>query len=369
MKKIVFLLGLFLLVGISGVSAQTDSTFTCPKQGGTLITAIADNPVSLNGIYANDGVSGAVLSYLFNPLTLGGENWGTNITGDLAESWSVSDDGLTWTFNLHHGVKFSDGKELTAADVVYTFNTIETSAEDIAPFRPRFYQGDKAIKFEAKDDYTVIAHLTEPNASFFTDISVPIIPNKALDGQDLRTGEFNRKPVGTGPYKVTDWTTGESITLEANENYFKGRPCIDKIIFRIIPDLQAQVNALLTGELDFLLNVPGASVDQFKTNTDFTLDIAEYDSLFGVFFNNNRDQFKDKRVRQALMIAIDRKALVDTVRQGYGAVHNSHFDQAVPFYKDDKLGGYDYDPKRAGELLDAVGIKDTDGDGIRDLDN
>ncbi len=373
MKKIVLLLGLVLLIGVFGVSAQDANTtaapYTCPKQGGTLVTAIADNPVSLNGIYANDGISGAVLSYLFNPLTLGGENWGTQITGDLAESWSVSEDGLTWTFNLHKGVKFSDGKELTAADVVYTFKTIETSAEDIAPFRPRFYQGDKAIAFEAKDDYTVVAHLTEPNASFFTDISVPIIPDKALEGQDLRTGEFNRKPVGTGPFKVADWTTGESITLEANENYFKGRPCVDKLIFRIIPDLQAQVNALLTGEIDFLLNVPGASVEQFKTNADFTLDIAEYDSLFGIFFNNDRDQFKDKRIRQALMIAIDRKALVDSVRQGYGAVHNSHFDQAVPFYKDDKLGGYDYDPKRAGEILDEVGIKDVDGDGIRDLDN
>ncbi len=368
MKKIIFILGLLLLVGVAGVSAQSDAMYTCPVQGGTLVTAIADNPVSLNGIYANDGISGAVLSYLFNPLTLGGENWGKEITGDLAESWSVSDDGLTWTFNLHQGVKFSNGAELTAADVVYTFNTIETSEEDIAPFRPRFYQGDQAIKFEAKDDYTVVATLVEPNASFFTDISVPIIPNNALEGQDLRSGEFNRAPVGTGPFKVTEWVTGESVTLEANENYFKGRPCVDKLIFRIIPDLDAQVNALLTGELDFLLNVPGGSVEQFKTNPDFNLTIADYDSLFAVFFNNNIEQFKDKNIRQALMVAIDRKALVDSVRQGYGTVHNSHFDSTVPFYSDDKLGGYDYDPVRAGEMLDAAGIKDTDGDGIRDLD-
>ncbi len=369
LKKIVFILSLLLVVGVVGVSAQDEGAYTCPATGGTLITAIADNPVSLNGIYANDGISGAVLSYLFNPLTLGGENWGKEITGDLAESWSVSDDGLTWTFNLHQGVKFSNGQELTAADVVYTFNTIETSEADIAPFRPRFYQGETPIKFEAADDYTVVATLTEPNASFFTDISVPIIPNNSLEGQDLRTGEFNRDPVGTGPFKVAEWVTGESITLEANENYFKGRPCVDRIIFRIIPDLDAQVNALLTGELDFMLNVPGASVEQFKTNPDFTVTIADYDSLFQIFFNNDRDQFKDKRIRQALMIAIDRQALVDSVRQGYGAVHNSHFDSSVPFYADDKQGGYDYDPVRAGEILDEVGIKDVDGDGIRDLDN
>lgn len=357
-----------LAVGLLAVSpALAQDAFECPATGGTLITAIADNPVSLNGIYANDGISGSVLSWVFNPLTLGGENWGTNITGDLAESWSTSDDGLTWTFNLHRGVKFHDGEELTADDVVYTFQTIQTSEEDIAPFRPRFYQGDQAIEFEAVDDYTVVAHLSEPNASFFTDISVPIVPRHVLEGQNLREGPFNRQPVGTGPFKVVEWVTGESITLEAHDDYFRGRPCLDRIIFRIIPDEQAQVNALLTGELDFLLNVPGASVTQFQNNPEFTFVAADYDSLFQIFFNMAKEQFQDKRIRQALMIAIDRQALVDTVRQGFGVVNNSHFDSVVPFYKQDKLGGYDYDPERAEQILDEVGLTDTDGDGFRDL--
>lgn len=370
MKKYALLFVVFvLLIGVNATAtaqAQADA-FTCPNSGGTLITFIADNPVSLNGIYANDGVSVSVLSWIFNPLTLGGENWGSEITGDLAESWSVSDDGLTWTFNLRQGVMFSDGSELTADDVVYTFNTIQTSEEDIAPFRPRFYQGDQPIQFEAVDTYTVVATLTSPNASFFTDISVPIIPAGSLDNQDLRTGDFNRMPIGTGPFRVAEWITGESITLEANEYYFRGRPCLDRVIFRIIPDEQARVNALLTGEIDFMVNVPGASLAQFQNNPDFNVQIVDYDSLFAVFFNNAREQFQDVRIRQALMIAIDRQTLVDTVRQGFGHVHNSHFDLVVPFYSDDKLGGYDYDPERAGQILDEVGITDSDGDGIRDL--
>ena len=268
MRKRVTVTGLVLLlvvmaVGISSpgmslrqVTAQTD-TFACPTTGGTFITAITDDPVSLNGIYANDGASVAVLSYIFNPLTLGGENWGTEITGDLAESWDVSDDGLTWTFHLHPGVLWQDGQELTAEDVVYTFETIQNSESDIAPFRPRFMQGDEPIKFEAADDYTVVATLNAPNASFFTDISVPIVPKHVLEGQDLREGPFNRMPVGTGPFKVVEWNTGESIVLEANEDYFRGRPCIDRLIFRIIPDEQTQVAALQTGEVDFLPNIPG----------------------------------------------------------------------------------------------------------------
>jgi len=353
-------------LGPTPTAAQSDE-FACPTSGGTLITAITDDPVSLNGIYANDGASVSVLSFVFNPLTLGGENWGTEITGDLAESWSVSEDGLTWTFNLHQGVKWHDGEELTAEDVVYTFQTIQTSEAEIAPFRPRFMQGDEPIQFEAADEYTVVAHLTSPNASFFTDISVPIVPKHVLEGQDLREGPFNRAPVGTGPFKVVEWNTAESIVLEANEDYFRGRPCIDRLIFRIIPDEQSQVAALQTGELDFLPNIPGASVPTFEGNPDFAISVAEQDSLFHMFLNLDNPKFQDVRVRQALMTAIDRQAVVDIVRQGYGVVHNSHFDHVVPFYQQDKLGGYDYDPERAGALLDEAGISDTDGDGIRDV--
>jgi peptide/nickel transport system substrate-binding protein len=228
-------------------------------------------------------------------------------------------------------------------------------------------QGDEPIKFEATDKYTVVATLSAPNASLFTDISVPIVPKHALEGQDLREGPFNRAPIGSGPFKVVEWNTAESIVLEANENYFRGRPCIDRLIFRIIPDEQAQVAALQTGEVDFLPNVPGASVSTFENNPEYTISIAEQDSLFAMFFNLENPKYQDVRVRQALMTAIDRQAVVDTVRQGYGVVHNSHFDHVVPFYQQDKLGGYDYDPVRAGELLDAAGITDTDGDGFRDM--
>lgn len=361
-------LGVVAPMGTSPVAAQSDE-FSCPATGGSFITAITDDPVSLNGIYANDGASISVLSFIFNPLTLGGENWGTDITGDLAESWEVSDDGLTWTFHLHQGVLWHDGEEFTADDVVYTFETIQSAEEDIAPFRPRFMEADGTpVEFEATDDYTVVAHLAEPRASFFTDISVPIVPQHVLEGQDLREGPFNRAPVGTGPFKIAEWNTAESIVLEANPDYFRGAPCIDRIVFRIIPDEQTQVSALQTGEIDFLPNIPGASVPQFQDNPDFTISIAEQDSLFQMFLNNSNPKFEDVRVRHALMMAIDRQAVVDVVRQGYGVVHNSHFDHVVPFYEQDKLGGYDYDPEAAAALLDEAGITDTDGDGIRDVD-
>jgi peptide/nickel transport system substrate-binding protein len=352
----------------AAVSAQDDESFACPATGGTLITVLTDDPVSLNGIYANDGASISVLSFIFNPLTLGGENWGTQITGDLAKEWEVSEDGLTWTFYLHEGVTWHDGEELTAEDVVYSFQTIQDPENEIAPFRPRFLQGGEPIEFEATDDYTVVARLNEPNASFFTDISVPIVPKHVLDGQDLREGPFNREPIGTGPFKLAEWNTGESVVLEAHDDYFRGRPCIDRLIFRIIPDEQSQVNALLTEEVDFVPNVPGASVARFEEGEGFTLILAEYDSLFQVFFNLEKEQFQDVKVRHALMMAIDRQAVIDIVRQGYGVVHNSHFDHVVPFYEQDKLEGYEYDPAAAAAIFDDLGIVDSDDDGWRDVD-
>lgn len=363
-----FLAFVALLLAVAPATIAQDDTFECPAEGGTLISAITDNPVSLNGVYANDGASVSVLSFIFNPLTLGGENWGAEIGGDLAESWSVSEDGLTWTFNLHQGVLFHDGEELTADDVVYTFETIQNPDNEIAPFRPRFLQNGEPIQFEAADDYTVVATLTEPNASFFTDISVPIVPRHVLEGQNLREGPFNREPVGTGPFKIVEWNTGESIVLERHADYFKGAPCLERVIFRIVPDEQAQVNALLTGELDFLPNIPGASVSRFEESDDFTVNVIEADSLFQIFFNLEREQYQDPAVRQALMIAIDRQAVVDIVRQGFGIVHNSHFDHVVPIYEQDEQGGYEYDPERAGAMLDELGITDSDGDGIRDVD-
>ena len=367
-KYFVLLLLLALLLTLAPAALAQDEMFECPVAGGTLISAITDDPVSLNGIYANDGASVSVLSFMFNPLTLGGENWGADIKGDLAESWSVSEDGLTWTFNLHQGVLFHDGEELTADDVVYTFETIQNPDNEVAPFRPRFLQNGEPIQFEATDDYTVVATLNEPNASFFTDISVPIVPRHVLEGQDLREGPFNRAPVGTGPFKIVEWNTGESIVMERHEDYFKGAPCLERVIFRIVPDEQAQVNALLTGELDFLPNVPGSAVTRFEDSEDFSVNVVEADSLFQIYFNQELEQFQDPAVRQALMIAVDRQAVIDIVRQGFGIVHNSHFDHVVPFYEQAKQGGYDYDPERAAAMLDDLGITDSDGDGIRDVD-
>ena len=240
--------------------------------------------------------------------------------------------------------------------MVYTFQTIQTSEAEIAPFRPRFMQGDEPIQFEAADDYTVVAHLTSPNASFFTDISVPIVPKHVLEGQDLREGPFNRAPIGTGPFKVVEWNTAESIVLEANEDYFRGRPCIDRLIFRIIPDEQSQVAALQTGELDFLPNIPGASVPTFEGNPDFTISVAEQDSLFHMFLN-----LANPGSRMQGMPDDPRPGVLHTCARGT-AWFTTRTSTTWLFYQQDSPAGT-ITIRTRGALLDEAGISDTDGDG------
>jgi peptide/nickel transport system substrate-binding protein len=256
--------------------------------------------------------------------------------------------------------------ELTAEDVVYTYTTIQATEE--SQFRDRFLQDGEPIVFEATDKYTVTVKLTSPNASLLTDISFPILPKHILETEDLSEGPFNRAPIGTGPFVFSEWEAGQSITLLANDRYFGGRPCIDRLVIRIVPDEQAQVNALIAGEIDFLPNVPGSAVVDFEGNADFTVEIAETDTIRAIVFNLAQPQFQDVRVRQALLRAIDRQGLIDALLQGYGRVQNSLFGNYVPFYDENKLGGYAYDPAAAEALLDEAGITDTTGDGLRDLD-
>ncbi len=368
------LLAMALLLSVlaaPGVASAQIDEFTCPATGGTLVIATPGDPVSLNGVYANDGLSVAVLSFIYNPLVLGGRTWvGLNgeTHGGLAESWDISADGLTYTFHIRQGVKWHDGEDLTADDVLFTFQTIQDPEGESVQFRGGFLQNGEPIPFEATDDYTVVATLTQPSATFLTDITVPIVPRHVLEGQDLREGPFNREPVGTGPFRLVEWRTGESLTLEAFDDYFWGRPCLDRIVFRIIPDDQARVNALLTGEVDLLAPVPGASVERVQQDGNFNVVTAEEDSLFFIVFNPLNPPLDNALVRQALFVALDRQAIVDTVWQGFGIVHNSHFGAPVPFYQQDKLGGYDYDPERAAAMLDEAGVTDVDGDGWRDFD-
>ncbi len=357
MRKLSAILFLVVLAAISfGVSAQSE----------TLIVQGNGDPQSLSGLYANDGNSLAVVTFIVEPLILGGENWGDEIEPALAESWSVSDDGLEYTFNLRQGVKWHDGEEFTAEDVLFTYQAVleESNAID---WRSNLLQNGEPFQFEVVDDYTFKVTLTAPDATVLTALAIPIVPAHAFDSLNVIDAPFNTNPIGTGPYKFVEWNTGENVVLEANADYWRGAPVIDRLVVSFIEGVQNSANALLSGELDFA-RIDGADLSPFIDNPDFTLVEAPRDLMRYVGFNVQSPVVSDPAVRRALAAGLNRQAVIDAVAGGYGILPDSVFNRSVFSYEEGRNPALEFNADAAKQQLADAGWTDSDGNGFLDKD-
>ncbi|HDD52543.1 MAG TPA: peptide-binding protein, partial [Thermosulfidibacter takaii] len=215
-------------------------------------------PKRLLPLLASDSASATISSFVFNGLLKYDKDG--NLTGDLAESWDVSKDGKVITFHPRKGVKWQDGKPFTARDVMFTFNKLR-DPRVATPYSGDYLEVERA---EVVDDYTFRVYYKRPFAPALSSWTMGIIPEHLLKGEDLNTTRYNRHPVGTGPYKLVEWITGQKLVLEANPGYFEGRPCIDRIIYRIIPDPSTMFMELKAGNLDYM----GLTPFQYKRQTN-----------------------------------------------------------------------------------------------------
>jgi peptide/nickel transport system substrate-binding protein len=274
------------------------------------------------------------------------------ITPELAESWDVSPDGKTYTFRLRKGVKWHDGQAFSANDVKFTYDSI------IDPKQPKtIAKSDYTLvdRIEVADPLTVRFVLKGANASFLSKLAVGIAPKHLLEGQDMATAAFNRKPVGTGPFKVEEWTAGQNVTLAANADYFRGRPKLDRLIWKIIPDSSVLTVQMLNGEVD------GGQVNNPKDIANFKAKagLAIYESAGAntyIGFNNQREPFSDKRLRQALNYGLDKKAIIDKILEGQGIWSTSEILAGTWAYNPN-VNRYEYDVTKAKALLDEAGWK------------
>jgi peptide/nickel transport system substrate-binding protein len=358
MRKLSAIVLLVVLAAISFgvVSAQSE----------TLIVQGNGDPQSLSGLYANDGNSLAVVTFIVEPLILGGENWGDAIEPALAESWSVSEDGLEYTFNLRQGVKWHDGEEFTAEDVLFTYQAVleESNAID---WRSNLLQNGEPFEFEVVDDYTFKVILTEPDATVLTALAIPIVPAHAFDSVNVIDAPFNTSPIGTGPYKFVEWNTGENVVLEAHADYWRGAPIIDRLVVSFIEGVQNSANALLAGELDFA-RIDGADLSPFIDNPDFTIVEAPRDLMRYVGFNVQSPVVSDPAVRRALAAGLDRQAVIDAVAGGYGILPDSVFNRSVFMYEEGRNPQLEFNPDAASQQLADAGWTDSDGNGFLDKD-
>lgn len=341
-----------------------------PENGGTFTRPIPVEPVTLNPVVASDQVSFLVYKWIFDPLIDMDEKM--EPTGVLARSWEVSPDGRTLTFHLREDVSWHDGKPFTAEDVLFTYRACMDPAVDAVNKRPTFAEVQSV---QAPDPHTVVVTWKVPYAPGLAAWNLYILPRHLYDyppgkGAAFNQNPLNARPVGTGPFRFVEWRRGEAVVLEANPAYFRGRPHLDRLVFRILPQAETQLAAYRTGTLDMTTLSPeqweevrkdrafleGSSVFEYPTRQFFYI---------GWNLDGSVPLFGDRKVRKALALALNRKGVVDRILGGHGTLLSG------PFYP----GGWEYnpavaplpyDPAEAARLLDEAGWKDTDGDGLRD---
>lgn len=302
-------------------------------------------------LLASDSASGEISGLIFNGLTKYDKD--INIIGDLAESWEVKRNGLEIIFHLRKNVRWHDGVEFTADDVVFTYKTV-TDPKVPTPYGSNYGPVEKV---EAVDKYTVRVTYKEPYAPALESWGMGIIPKHILEGKDITSEEFNRKPIGTGPYRLKEWVTGQKIVLEAFDDYFEGRPNINRYIARIIPDQATTFLELKFGGIDYMALTP----PQYKLQTDTPLFKRYFQRFrFPAFgytylgYNLQDQRFADKRVRLALSHAINKKDIIDGVLLGYGTPCTGPFPPESWAYNPE-VKDIEYNPEKAKRLLIEAG--------------
>jgi peptide/nickel transport system substrate-binding protein len=329
------------------VSSATRPPKSGPIKGGTLNFGRQTGPTQLDP--ANSIVEGDVytLDKIFEPLYI--TNTQGTLTPWLAQGHTVSSDGKTWTFSLRPGVRFSDGRPLTAADVVFSIHRTATDAAGPLSFL------DFAIKsLKATDSRTVRFELSQPWAPFLSDISVfanSILPAN-FGGQS--ESSFFANPIGTGPFTLKSFVKGGSATLTRNKNYWqKGKPYLDEVNFSYISDDNQRVLQLKAGEVEVISAVPPAQVAQLKKDPALVLDAFGAWAVDLLFFNEKVPQFKDRHVRRAINYAIDIPALAKATTFGTAKPGNSFFPPSLQYYK--SVPTLAYDPASAkAELAESA---------------
>jgi peptide/nickel transport system substrate-binding protein len=337
-----------------------------PESGGTLMDAMSAEPSGLIAMLAGESAASSVAANIFNSLLKYDKN--LELTGELAESWQISDDQKTITFKLKPHLKWADGAPLTSADVLFTWKVI-TDDKTRTPYGADY----KLVKHaEAPDPLTFIVTYEQPYAPALDSwAGMQILPEHLLKGQDINTTAFARKPVGSHYYQLGDWKHGERISLIRNPNATQGQPRIDRLVSRFIPDPAAQFLELMADNID-LMNLNTIQYARIlPARKELSSRVALYKELGNSYtylgFNLKRKPFDDKRVRQAINYAIDKQELIDGVLLGLGEPVASPYKPGTR-WSNPRLRPYPHDIEKAKQLLKQAGFEDSDGDGILDKD-
>ena len=326
-----------------------------PQRGGTLTFARFFETQNLDPAGVADNGSIFVRVQIYNTLVEADPDTLPNVGPGIADEWSSSPDGMTWTFHIRDNARFSNGEPVTAEDVQFSLERFADPT--ISVNIPSLGVGVESV--DIIDDQTVQVNLDRPVGAFLENISVfpASIINKAAV---LAEGDDHwMNPLGTGPFKVKEWVPGSHITLERNEYYWEeGKPYLDEIRFDYIPDDNARILRIQGGDADLVEGVPWTQIPDLSLSEGFSIHVADIVRYEGVFLNHTIPPLGEIGVRQALNYATNKAAINEAVYGGVGEIANSMIPKALYHSDYDTLPAYFYDIEKAKELMAASSMPD-----------
>ena len=359
-KTIVALTAFLMVVPYFSEAVYGDS----PKYGGSVVVAVSSDPGGLNPAITTQGGVHLICGSIFSGLVA--HDFSLNPVPDLAERWEVSPDGRTYTFHLAQAV-FHDGVPVTSADIKFTFEQLLMKYHS----RTRTSVGDNLDRISTPDAQTVVFEFKRPYAAFLQLVDVsnaPVMPRHIFEGTDPLTNLHNINPVGSGPLKFQEWKKGDHITLVRNERYYKkGKPYLDRVVYRVMPSGSTAAIAFEKEEVDYLLNVSPLDAARFKRMAGVVLTDKGregYATVETLIPNLTRAPLSDLRVRRAIAHAIDKDFLVDKLQIGMGLVATGPISHRLAWAHNPNVVKYERNLALANRLLDEAGQK-RDASGVR----
>lgn len=337
-----------------------------PARGDAIVFGTIGDGSTLIPMLASDSASHEYAENIFDSLVTYDKTL-SRLEPRLAESWDVEEGGQKITFHLRRDVKWTDGQPFTARDVEFGFNLIRDPATLTA-----YAEDYKQVQtFTLIDDYTFSVVYEKPFAPALASWgSMVVLPRHLLEGKNINESDYGQHPVGLGPHRFESWERNTRFTLRSNPDYYRGRPWIERVVYRVIPDESTQFLELKSGGLDMMGLTPLQYSRQTSTPV-FARDFRKYryvsNSYTYMGYNLDDPRFADVRVRRAFSHAVNKQEIVDAVLFGLGRPAEGPYRPGTSWVND-KLVPYTYDPALSRKLLGEAGWTDTDGDGIVDKD-
>lgn len=363
MRKSMLLSALLLAACGNNTDTRDYSQTGAVADGDMYVSASLGEGSNLVWFLSGDSASHEISGYLYRGMLTYDKD--LNLTGELAESWDISDDGLQMTFTLRKGLVWQDGKPITAHDVMATYQAV------IHPDTRTPYAGDYQMvkKAEVLDDHTFRVTYDKPFAPALSSWTMSVLPAHVLaKDTDINTTSLINTPLASGPFTLTKWDRSRETILTANAKYHKGRPHIDRVRIRVIPDQDTQFLEMRAGRIDSMGLKP-VQYERLTGDEKFESRFAKYRYLGNQYvymgFNLENEKFKDKRVRQALSYATPRQSLVDGILRGHGIPAFGPFKPGT-WAASTSIAPYPYDLEKARALLLEAGYTYQNGLAVKD---